>query len=207
METTNIPWNAIPARLENAATGEEIRQVKDWLDSSPENVLIFEEIVSTWSLTRSKPDYFQPDMSYNWEKLILRIQSKPNHNKFTYRLLKVTAAAAILFIVFLTGMTLGDKPVTKTTPVYSRIISPKGNKTQVVLPDSSKVWLNSGAELWYASDYATGNREVWFRGECYFQVKKDPDHPLTVHGSKLQVKVLGTSFTKIFQTLPWYMGK
>lgn len=32
------------------------------------------------------------------------------------------------------------------------------------------------------------------KGECYFQVEKDPAHPLLVHGSKVQLKVFGTTF-------------
>lgn len=195
METTNIPWNAISARLENMAAGEDIRQIKEWLDLSPENPLILNEIVNTWSLTRNKPDYFQPDMSYNWDKLIQKIQVHTNKKRNLHRFLASVAAAAILVMVFLAGVTFSDSFIHQTKPIsYSKIISPKGNKTQVVLPDSSKVWLNSGAELWYPSNYSASNREVWFRGECFFQVEKDPKHPMMVHGSKLQVKVYGTSF-------------
>ena len=195
METTNIPWNAIAAKLENRTAGEDIGLLKEWLDSSPENPLILNEIVNTWSLTRSKPDYFQPDMTYNWDKLIRKIQVNTNKKRTIYQYLKFVAAAAIIIMVFLAGITFGDMYLNKAQSVtYSKIISPKGNKTQVVLPDSSKVWLNSGSELWYPSDYSASNREVWFKGECYFQVEKDPNHPLIVHGSKLQVKVYGTSF-------------
>ena len=195
MEPTKIPWSAISARLENQTGSEDIRQIEEWLDSSPENTLILNEIINTWSLTRIKPEYFQPDLTYNWDKLIQKIQVRSNKKRTLYRYLNIAAAAAILIVVFLTGITIGDKFMSKTSSLtYSRIISPKGNKTQVVLPDSSKVWLNSGAEIWYPSNYSASNREVWFRGECYFQVEKDPFHPLIVHGSKLQVKVYGTSF-------------
>ena len=195
METTNIPWNAIAAKLENRTAGEDIGLLKEWLDSSPENPLILNEIVNTWSLTRSKPDYFQPDMSYNWEKLIQKIQVLPKKKRALSTYINFAAAAAILIVVFLAGISFGGKFISeKNRFTYSKIISPKGNKTQVVLPDSSKVWLNSGSELWYPSDYSASNREVWFKGECYFQVEKDPLHPLIIHGSKLQVKVYGTSF-------------
>ena len=157
--------------------------------------MILNEIVNIWSLTSSKPDYFHPDMSYNWNKLIQKIQVRSNKKRTIYRFLNIAAAAAILIVVFLAGITFGEKFINKVkTTTYSKIISPKGNKTQVVLPDSSKVWLNSGAELWYPSDYSAINREVWFRGECFFQVEKDPFHPLIVHGSQLQVRVYGTSF-------------
>lgn len=195
METKNIPWNAIAARLENKATGEEIRQIKEWLDLSPENPLVLNEILNTWTLTRNMPDYFQPDMSYNWDKLMQKIQIGSVKKRTLRRYLNIIAAAAVLIMVFLAGITFSDRIINTTKSVsYSTIIAPKGNKTQVVLPDSSKVWLNSGAQLWYPSNYSASNREVWFRGECFFQVEKDSRHPMLVHGSKLQVKVFGTSF-------------
>lgn len=195
MEIQNIPWEAITAKLKDDASVEEIKQIQDWLDLSPENGIILSEIAHTWSITRGKPQFYQPDMSYNWNKLIRKInyQSKQKNSLPIY--LRLVAAAAILIVVFLMGITLSDQVKPKSKNVsYTKIIVPKGNKTQIILPDSSKVWLNSGAELWYPSDYTAENREIWMKGECYFQVEKDKNHPFVVHGTKLQVKVFGTCF-------------
>jgi ferric-dicitrate binding protein FerR (iron transport regulator) len=195
MEIQNIPWEAISAKLNNTAEAGDTRKIQDWLDLSPENAMILTEIIDTWSVTKGKPEFYQPDLTYNWNKLFQRINHKPDKKRSLILFSRLVGAAAVLVLVFIAGITLSDQFISPAkTITYSKIISPKGNKTQVILPDSSKVWLNSGAELWYPSDYTANNREVWMKGECYFQIEKDPDHPLVVHGSKLQVKVFGTSF-------------
>ncbi len=195
MEIQNIPWNAVSAKLRNEAEANDILQIQEWLDSSPENPMILTEIVNIWSITKGQPEYYQPDLTYNWDKLIEKINYKSARKNSLILFARMIAAAAILILVFIAGITLSDRFYSHSGKIfYSKIISPKGNKTQVILPDSSKVWLNSGAELWYPSDYTASNREVWMKGECYFQVEKDPSHPFVVHGSKLQLKVFGTSF-------------
>ena len=195
MYVQNIPWEAISARLNKEADADELKQIQDWLDLSPDNSLILEEISNIWSVTRSLPEYYTPDMNYNWNKLVSKINSRENKEFRISPWMKYIAAASILLSFFLAGLTLGDKMGTREkTITYSKIISPKGNKTRVILPDSSKVWLNSGAELWYSTEYSAQNREVWMKGECYFEVEKDPNHPLVVHGTKIQLQVLGTTF-------------
>lgn len=195
MEIQNVPWEAISAKLKNEAGTDDIRQIQEWLDLSPENPVTLTEIVNIWSITRKQPEYYQPDLTYNWNKLIERINPKPARKISSGLILRWVAAAAILALVFLAGFSMNDYfGSTPSEVTYSRVIAPKGNKTLLVLPDSSKVWLNSGAELWYPSNFTASNREVWMKGECYFQVEKDPIHPLVVHGTKLQVKVYGTSF-------------
>lgn len=105
------------------------------------------------------------------------------------------AAASIIALIFLAGLGLGDgffKQSQNTS--FVKITAPEGSKTQIVLPDSTHVWLNSGAELQYPVDFTVQNRQVTMKGECFFDVTKDPEHPFIVDGSKLRVKVYGTQF-------------
>ena len=195
MEIQNIPWEAISAKLNNVAESDDLKQIQAWLDLSAENHDILSEIVNTWAITKSSPEFYQPDMTYNWSKLMQKINIRSEKKNRLMVFLRVAAAAAVLILVFLAGITFSDRfRIQQSTITYSKIIAPKGNKTQIILPDSSRVWLNSGAELWYPSDYSAHNREVWMKGECFFQVQKDPVHPLLVHGTKIQVKVFGTTF-------------
>lgn len=195
MDHQTIPWEAISAKLNNDADSDQQNQIQDWLDGSPEHLPILQEIANTWYISGRLPEFYQPDMSNNWRKLMRRIDNRQNQNYRFLPFLKLLVAAAVLILVFLAGVSLSDqlmKPVRAVS--YTKIISPKGNKTRVILPDSSKVWLNSGSELWYSTNYSAQNRELWMKGECYFEVEKDPAHPLLVHGTKLNLKVLGTTF-------------
>ena len=195
MQQQNIPWEAISAKLKNDADQEQRMQIQSWLVSSPENSLILSEIVNTWSLTKNKTEFYQPDMSINWQKLMKRINYQPKQKVIRNIYFRWAAAAAVMAIVFLAGIGFGDGFTTKQTAVsYTKIIAPEGNKTQVVLPDSTYVWLNSGSELQYPSDYSAENREVRMKGECFFDVVKDSEHPFIVSGSKFKVKVYGTRF-------------
>ncbi len=70
----------------------------------------------------------------------------------------------------------------------------RGAKTNLQLPDGSKVWVNSDSKLTYAETFSGAVREVYLEGEAYFDVVKDPAHPFIVHTSGIDVRVLGTAF-------------
>jgi len=195
MEPQNIPWEAIAARLKNEANDEQLLQIEEWLVLSPENPVILAEIVSTWSLTRDKNHFYEPDKSINWEKLMKRIGHSEGRTIQFNAWYRRIAAASIIAVVFLTGLGLGNrffKPSSKIA--FVTITAPEGSKTQIVLPDSTHVWLNSGSELQYPGDFTAQNRQVTMKGECFFDVTKDPEHPFIVDGTDLRVKVYGTKF-------------
>ena len=77
----------------------------------------------------------------------------------------------------------------------SSIVTKNGNRTKVVLPDGSQVWLNAGSKLDY--DHSTFNkelREVSLSGEAYFDVTKNHEKPFIIHTKNMDIKVLGTVF-------------
>ena len=195
MEKQDIPWDAISARLKDEADEDQMQQIQQWLDLSPEHPVILTEIMNVWSVSKSSTEFYQPDLSVNWQKLMQKVNSRPKQNLFRTVYFRISAAAAVLALVFMAGLGFGDGFLNSSEKVsYTRIIAPEGNKTQIVLPDSTHVWLNSGSELQYASDYSARNRKVNMKGECFFDVVKDPDHPFIVQGSKFQVRVFGTRF-------------
>jgi ferric-dicitrate binding protein FerR (iron transport regulator) len=194
MEPINTPWEAIAARLKNEASDKQLGQIEEWLNASPENPAILSEIISTWSLTKQKTQFYEPDNSINWEKLMSRIGQSQVQKINLNRYYRWIAAASVIVLVFLSGLGLGGFFTHPNAVQMVRIISPEGSKTRIVLPDSTHVWLNSGAELKYPGNFTAQNRQVSMRGECFFDVTKDPDHPFLVEGSNLRVKVYGTRF-------------
>ena len=83
-----------------------------------------------------------------WKRLLLRIS--------------VPAAAAVAVIVALFFNLFNDKenPVSTFSTAYLET-------RLVVLPDSSKVWLNSATTLTYDSDFNKKGREVTLSGEAF----------------------------------------
>jgi ferric-dicitrate binding protein FerR (iron transport regulator) len=65
---------------------------------------------------------------------------------------------------------------------------------QLVLPDGSKVWLNSASTLKYPTTFGGPVRVVQLSGEAFFEVAKDANKPFKVMIKDAEVDVLGTKF-------------
>lgn len=70
----------------------------------------------------------------------------------------------------------------------------EGEKSRVTLPDGSYVTINSMSHLSYLYDEERGVRNVELRGEAWFDVKSDEEHPFIVDCDNLKVECLGTEF-------------
>lgn len=77
---------------------------------------------------------------------------------------------------------------------YVHKINPKGNRTSFLLPDGSKVWLNAESKIIYPQKFKNSKREVYLKGEAYFEVKKDVYKPFIVITDDIEIDVLGTRF-------------
>ena len=65
---------------------------------------------------------------------------------------------------------------------------------ECVLPDGTKVWLNSNSTLSYPERFSRRKRTVCLAGEAFFDVQKDARRPFYVHAGNVMIKVLGTRF-------------
>lgn len=75
------------------------------------------------------------------------------------------------------------------------IYTERGVKGFIVLPDSSKVWLNSDTKIVFPEKFIGATREVELEGEAYFSVVSDSLRPMIVSTKKgMKIKVMGTEF-------------
>ncbi len=79
--------------------------------------------------------------------------------------------------------------------LYNTLSTPRGGQYELVLPDGSKVWLNSASSIRYPTTFTGKERRIELRGEAYFEVAKNVSMPfkVTIQG-KAEVEVLGTHF-------------
>ncbi|MDR2131211.1 MAG: FecR domain-containing protein [Odoribacteraceae bacterium] len=70
----------------------------------------------------------------------------------------------------------------------------RGGEYKIVLPDGSRVWLNSESTLLYPRRFAGEERRVHLSGEAYFEVQPDAGKPFIVTVGGCDVRVLGTTF-------------
>ena len=84
--------------------------------------------------------------------------------------------------------------ILKQEIVYNTIVVPRGGEYKLELADGTLVWLNSDSELRYPVKFAGSQRDVWLKGEGYFEVEKNAEQPFIVKARTLNVEVLGTRF-------------
>ncbi|WP_373523016.1 FecR family protein [Aquiflexum sp.] len=120
-------------------------------------------------------------------------------NKYTF-----APVFAILIIVFGLAFLVRDfswynkisSQLDRDIPTFQYIskVSPPGQKTRIILPDGSNVFLNSDSELTYSEDFAINNRNLYLNGEAFFEVAPDSVLPFRVNTGNLTTEALGTSF-------------
>jgi ferric-dicitrate binding protein FerR (iron transport regulator) len=79
-------------------------------------------------------------------------------------------------------------------PAVNQIVVPFGHRHSIVLSDGTKVQLNSGSQLVFPAEFRGKTREVFLKGEGFFEVSKNKEKPFIVKTEFLDLRVLGTSF-------------
>ncbi len=175
---------------------EEMRLLK-WVKQSPENKMYFYTLQqSLEGEISTRPD--EP-IQRQWEKLLLRVDPEGQKRKPVLSMYKkyyphtVSIAAAFLIGFFIAVLFLPKIRIQNNSLITAQKMSaPYGARTQFILPDSSVVWLNSGSELLFPSQFSS-TRSVRLSGEAFFKVKKS-ETPFVVSTGFGEVEVKGTSF-------------
>lgn len=80
------------------------------------------------------------------------------------------------------------------TDKMNQLIVPRGKRSNIVLADGTKLWLNSGSRAIYPVVFNKKFREIFIEGEAYLEVQRNPEKPFFVVTDKMKIKVLGTRF-------------
>ena len=89
----------------------------------------------------------------------------------------------------------GDIHVAKSSAKEMNTIkTPSGKFFTLLLPDGTVVKLNARSTFSSPSQFAANRREVYLKGEAYFDVHHDPAHPFVVKTDYFEAKAIGTSF-------------
>ena len=116
--------------------------------------------------------------------------------KFPAVLYKI--AASVIIVLSLTLLFFeSERNIPKSFQQKEYVAKSNGNKqkSKIVLPDGSEVWLNSSSQLRFPVEFKNNRRDVYLDGEAFFKVAHDKKRPFTVHApSGLYTRVLGTSF-------------
>jgi len=145
---------------------------------------------------------FDGNIAVDSEKILANIKNEIRHrknrglkNNFKHFLPYAAVFAAILGLVFFLATYTGSffRSQNQANSMAS-VITENGQRSKVILPDSSVVWLNSGSQLSYNSSSFSKNRKVVLNGQAFFQVAKNSQKPFSVESGDLSIRVLGTRF-------------
>ncbi len=172
-------------------TDQEQSEVEEWINASDENRKIAKDYHELFLAVTSLQLIKQSASQKALENVNRRIRKRQFRQ--VYLVVQKVAAIALLpllcFSVFLLLQPKEEVPVcymeTRMTP---------GMIGWTVLPDGTKVWLNSSSYLRYPNTFSGETREVTLDGEAYFEVAGNAEKPFIVHSGNSFVKVLGTKF-------------
>jgi len=103
----------------------------------------------------------------------------------------VSAAAAAVALGVFAGMRLSAP---ETAPGQFEIVADCGQRSDVLLPDGSRIRLNSASRVSYSTEYGKTNRDISLEGEAFFEVAKNAELPFVVSTGNISVEALGTKF-------------
>ena len=188
--------NIIHRYFSGLATQEESEQLLSWIETSEENKVYLERLKWIWDQStiesKNQLEEYNPDTKAALTKLNESISResktavKPLYKKLSW----VGIAASLLLIL---GIWQGNSMFTKNETVTYSTLS--GETKELILPDSSKVWLAENSELSFAQDRK--KRRTTLKGEGYFEISKDKKRPFTIKGNETGITVLGTQFNYI----------
>jgi ferric-dicitrate binding protein FerR (iron transport regulator) len=72
--------------------------------------------------------------------------------------------------------------------------NPRGQKSTIHLPDGSSLVLNSESEIRFKGSFGKDQRDIFLKGESFFEVAPDSLLPFRVFSGELVTVALGTSF-------------
>jgi len=191
----DILWNFIIKRLTDSETDESKLRLDSWLAEDASHIKKYEEAKVIWNLT-GQLKASAPKIQFN--ELLAQQQHAPD--KKVVRLSafwKYSIAASLILLILVAALFRSNITITEQEQVQAWVVkkADHGQITLVNMPDSSKIWLNSGTHIRFAKQFNKAKtRLIILTGEAYFDVHHDPSHPFVVKSTQLTTTVYGTSF-------------
>lgn len=175
--------------LNNECTTDELSIIETWINESPDNAKELFELEHTAYLASglSEDRESHNRVALNVRNRIASFKAMQRRRN-TFRIWRWSAAAILIGVVVAVSIMLLNKGTGMIT------VDSYAESKMIILPDSTKVWLNHYASLSYPKVFSDKSREITLNGEAYFEVTKDSARPFKVKGDHLIVQVLGTKF-------------
>lgn len=207
-----MDWNLIHKYLSGECSDSEKDIVKRWIREDPKHKEFMDLIENIWEVTPR--DEVNVDAKAAWDQFKYRVideksehdktmpRQSPAHNIFRakarwYKKPVTYAAAAVFMLLVVLFFVMEQNGIDDKTPVeptMQKVMTEKGERTNVKLNDGTRVILSTESTLRIPSNYGEEERILYLSGEAFFEVTHDESRPFIVYSGNVYTEDLGTKF-------------
>lgn len=198
---TELEIEMISRCISGIATEQEKQRVLSWIHDNKENERLYFKMKDLYEAGSIHHFEKEADTANEWSKLKARIQGAgqtETKRRLQYTLVPLLKYAAMLIIGVFSGFiaekVLNSDNHQQKLSTINTMLTGKSERSQLILPDGTKVWLNACSSISYNQSYGNKVREVILNGEAYFKVTKNPNLPFIVKAGGYNIQALGTAF-------------
>lgn len=187
--------------LSRQASPADMEILEDWLDASQHNRETLQRLEKIWGMPLSD-EYITGTERIRDQIWAAGTEEERVGKMEIHRMLFVSRGLKIaaVVILLLTGAWfstefLKDRSVMlPKSMVWFEKVNYSGQRSSHLLPDGTKVWMNTESRLTFPEQFSDTLRQVQLVGEAYFEVATNDKIPFVVTTAEVSTLVLGTSF-------------
>jgi ferric-dicitrate binding protein FerR (iron transport regulator) len=191
LKSEDINYDLSARVLSGEATSSEFALHEQWLAADPLHQEEWNEMVQAWNAASDAIRFQEIDVDGAWNQVKDQIKPKVKQVWYKQSVYQRVAASAIILLAAVSVIWL-LKPTEKIE--YKEILIYSEAGEDILLPDSSTVWLSAKSSLAYTAPFASDRRSIKFSGEAFFQVEGDANWPFIIETDDITIKVTGTAF-------------
>ncbi len=191
-------WDLIAKYYSDECNQKETEELLQWLNKSQENKELFYEVKKDLELLNLNKSMNKVNVDSAWDKVKNRILNDeqsaniPEKAMMQWNFNRVLKYAAMIIIILGIGITFSK--LYNSNPLIEEYTDNTEQGKEIILPDGTKVFLNSNSYIAYPKQFAENERRVGLKGEAFFDVTKNTGKPFIIESNNAEIKVLGTSF-------------
>ncbi len=170
--------------LEGRASSKEQKEILSVIKSSDESLKDFHNHKEEWK--RGDDKLISLSTWNAWKRIEKEIHPEIRFNKKWM----FAAASILLIIITSSGLFLSNQSKQNFVAIQTKA----GQLTNIVLPDSTEVDINSASNIKYSTSWFGLKRKVELNGEAYFHVNSKAFSDFDVICNEVKVNVTGTRF-------------
>ena len=189
---TEIDGTLLLKYLSETANPEEKARVEAWLSEDVANKDTFLQVARIYHAHRTRQRIRRRDAG----QALIQLNHRMNRNLRRLFIRRIAVAASLFIGLWGIGSMVWQNRQVEPAPQMITMSANAGMRTQLTLPDGTKVIMNAGSTLDYPLPFNKNERRIKLSGEAYFKVAHNTAQPFVVSAAddKMNIRVTGTSF-------------